>query len=125
MTNRKHGIISQNQGRLPFGGRGKGGLLAVATPLERGIMAFAVFGFGLSAFLYMYFVMASVAHVASRGALEHEVALLSAEVAKLETRYLSDSRVITESYAKARGFVSVSNAAYVERASRVTYVNAP
>jgi len=81
---------------------------------------FSVSAFILSVVLYMYFVMASVAHVAARGALEQDVALLSADVAQLESQYFAQSEGITEAFARAHGFVSISKSAYVERASLVT-----
>ncbi|MEK9176666.1 MAG: hypothetical protein AAB923_00025 [Patescibacteria group bacterium] len=120
MTRRKHILVSRDQERLPFSARGTGGILAHGTTGERLLLALSVTIFALSAILYMYSVMASVAHVASRGKLEQQGALLSADVAKLEARYLTSSQGITEAYARDHGFISITKSVYVERASLVT-----
>lgn len=117
MARRKF-LTSKDQGRLPFSPQG--GFLAYATGLERRLLAGAFSGLILASLLYVYFVMSSVAHVAARGSLSERSAGLSAEVASLETRYLSRAQGITEPYARAHGFVSAGSRGVVERASLVT-----
>lgn len=108
--------IIEGQARLPFG-EGQSGLLSYAHPLER--RAFFILGalLFLVCAVYMYFVMTSVMHVAGREEAAIQASRLSAEVARLESEYLSRTESITEPYAKTRGFVSISKRSFVEGAS--------
>ncbi len=114
--------IIEGQARLPFGEE-RSGLMSYAHPLERR----AFFAMGILLLLvsaaYMYFVMTSVMHVAGREDASIRASRLSADVARLESEYLSRTQSITEPYAKTRGFVSIAKRSFVEGSS-VSFNNA-
>ena len=120
-SRRKERAIPEGQEILPFrNGRG-GGILSYALPWERRFVA------GLSALfivfvaLYVYFVMASIVHVAARQELAGTFSSTKAAVSQLETEYLAKTQGITEAYATSVGFVPVSAQAFVERENTVTF----
>ena len=111
--------ILEGQESLPFRG-GRTGLFAYAHPLER--RTFFLFG-GLIAVLsvlYVYFVIASIMDVAAREEISQNATKTSAEVASLEAKYLAGTHAITESAAKDRGFVSIKDRSFVEKAASVS-----
>ena len=110
--------LSRSQAALPFGGgRGKRGVFSYASALETRLISSMFTLLIFAGVCYVYFVMASVAHVAQREEMSKEVTRTSAEVARLEASYLSASQKITESYARSLGFVSVSNKVFIEKTS--------
>ncbi len=111
--------ILEGQEALPFRGS-RTGLFAYAHPLER--RAFFLFG-GLIAVLsvlYVYFVIASIMDVAAREEISQSATKTSAQVAALEAKCLSETHAITESAARDRGFVSIKDRSFVERADSVS-----
>lgn len=74
--------------------------------------------------LYIYLVVASIAHVAARQSLETQIASQKATVAALETSYLAKTTSITEEYAHTLGFVTPQQKTFVERSS-LSLKNAP
>lgn len=102
---------------LPFRGGRAGGIWSYAGVLERRLLGTMVLLLLLSGFSYIYFVMTSVAHVAQREETAHKVASLSAEVARLESAYLTQSQTVTESYARTLGYVTPTSRTFVEKTS--------
>lgn len=125
MGKRRTFKISKEQKTLPFSGRrAQTGILSYASVLELRILFILSCLLFVSGVLYTYFVMASVAHVAEREEIGREVALTSAEVARLEATYLKNSQNITESYARSLGFVKAKNRIFIEKTSRTAIRNA-
>ena len=126
MGNLKHRMraIPEGQEALPFRNNQQGGIFAYAPLWERRLF------FGLSAAflvvtaLYIYFVMASIVHVAARQELAGKVASAKSALSTLETQYLSKSQAITEAYAHSAGFVSASRQSFVVRENTVTFHDA-
>lgn len=118
MRRNKKFILSTSQNALPFGrNRAKSGVFAYAGPFERRLLASVGAFLATVAVLYVYFVMASVAHVAEREEVSKNVAQISAEVARLEASYFTRSHAITESYARSLGFVNAKGRVFVEKTS--------
>jgi len=69
---------------------------------------------------YTYFVITSIAHVAARQELVGKVASLKSSVSELESKYLSKTSGITESYAHSLGYVTAKNETFVQRNIAVT-----
>ncbi|MBY0538968.1 hypothetical protein K2P56_00845 [Patescibacteria group bacterium] len=120
---RKIRQIMDGEVALPFRTK-DAGILSFITPIQQ--KAFFVSGilFVLLSVLYVYSVIASVMHVAAREELTFEATRLSSEVARLEAEYLSRTEGITESFARERGYTSISSRSFVERTSSVTFNNA-
>lgn len=118
MGRRRKYIFSKSQKTLPFSdSRSRSGALSYASLLERRLLMSAFAFMLIAGFSYVYFVMASVVHVATREEASKETARLSAEVARLEASYLARSQEMTESYARGRGFVATKNKIFVEKTS--------
>lgn len=108
-------FISLDQTELPFTKRD--GFWAAAHPLERKAVPVLAVCVLLCSAVYMYFVMTSVMDVAARETLSMQATKLSAEVASLEAQYLSRTNSITEAYARAHGFVSLSDRSFIQQAN--------
>ena len=65
------------------------------------------------AFLYGVFLLGAVAHAAGRTAAEREVGRLGAEVSRLESAYLTETKGLSLERAAAMGFVEPKNIATV------------
>lgn len=110
--------IHESQAQLPFR-REKGSLWSFVGVWEkRAIMGLGSLTILVSVF-YVYFVMASVMHVAEREELAVAASKLSGEVAKLENEYLKKTEGITESYALEKGFVEISKRSFITKTSNV------
>ena len=109
---------------LPFRRR-EAGVLSYATELERRIFFSAGAALAVLVVLYIYFVVASIAHVAARQELLSKISAAQAEVGTLETAYFKKTAGITESYAEELGFVTPSKNVFVERDAALTLQNAP
>lgn len=116
--------ISENQIALPFRA-GERGILALATPFERRIVGAVGVLLTLLVVLYIYLVVASIAHVAARQELAGKISVATVAVAKLETSYLAKTQAITETYARSIGFVPPARQAFVERNAALTLHDAP
>ena len=114
--------LSYLQKRLPFGDvlMPTVGIRAYLYPHERRFLAVLLFLLFVLSGLYVYFTMFSIAHIATREELGREIRMVSANAAHLEADYLARSESITESYARAAGFVTMSRQTFVERRSVVT-----
>ncbi|MES2014276.1 MAG: hypothetical protein V4437_00485 [Patescibacteria group bacterium] len=123
MTRNKITKISDSQAHLPFS-RKSGSIFAYARPLER--RAFFVSGIALLllSVLYIYFMFSSVVHVAALQELAHEATKTSAEVANLETAYLTQTQNFTEVYAHSNGYVAIRNPEFVRKSSVVSFQTA-
>lgn len=108
---------------LPFRTK-DAGILSFVTPIQQKALLVGGVLFVLLSVLYVYSVIASVMHVAAREELTFEATRLSSEVARLEAEYLSRTEGITESFARERGYTSISRRSFVERTSSVTFNNA-
>ena len=116
--------IPEGQEHLPFRGKGTG-VWSLSTRTERRILV-ALSALCVSVMLlYVYFLIASVAHVAARGELAGEARILDSRVASLEATYLSRSTEISESYARSVGFVPARSTSFVEKRAVVTLHTAP
>ena len=113
------------QVRLPFGGgTAKAiGAKAYVYPHERRFVAILGALLIILSGMYIYFVMFSIAHIATKEELSRHIRITSAAVAKLESEYLARSENITESYARAQGFVTASSQFFVEREQTFTLHN--
>ena len=111
--------IPEGQEHLPFQNR-QASILKYASPFERhALLAIGALMIALAG-MYSYWVMASVIHVAHRGETAKKMALMSADVAHLETAYLSVSDSVTEARARELGFVTPMSRSFVERDQMVT-----
>ena len=111
--------IPEGQERLPFQGKNQGGIWAYAYPFERR-SAFTVGSLlVLLSVLYIYFMISSVVHVAARQELTRAETKTAAEVAELETAYLSRTESITDSYAHSLGYVAIADRTFVSKPARV------
>ncbi|MBP9832018.1 MAG: hypothetical protein KBC74_00630 [Candidatus Pacebacteria bacterium] len=115
--NRNTKKVSEHQGSLPFSRNTRSGILAYANVFERRTVVVFGVAFLLLSVLYIYFMISSVVHVAARQELVRSASRASAEVATLETAYLSKTQTITEPYARSLGFVSVRDRSFVSKAS--------
>lgn len=117
--------IPEGQEQLPFKSAARRGILSYAFLWERRLVSVLSALFLAFAALYVYFVMTSIVHVAARQELAAKVAVTKAAVSKLETRYLSETERVTESYARSIGFVTAPHKTFVERGRAVTLHDAP
>ncbi len=108
---------------LPFRGN-DAGILSYATPFQRRAGFFGIIVLLLLSAVYLYGVISSVMHVAAREELSFEIKRLSSDVARLEAEYLTRTDGITESFARERGYVAVSDRSFVERTEGITFNNA-
>ena len=115
--------IPDTQDVLPF--RRSEGIFAEANLLERRMLWFVGVSLTILVVLYIYFVVASIAHVAAQQQLLGTISKEKAQVAVLETSYFSKTEGITESYARSLGFVPPARKDYVERNTALTIKNAP
>lgn len=111
--------IFSGQTPLPFNAK-RGGVWAAGSPFERQSVVVLSGILFLIVLVYVYSIMTSVMHVAAREELSIEATRLSAEVAALEAEYLSRTRSITETYARAKGFVALSDRSFVEKVSALS-----
>jgi len=112
---RKKNNISVFQAYLPFKSRIPSRQVAVSLQLEKSLLFAVGVLLILLAFLYSYFVMASVSHVVMREDVQYETEKLSGSVARLEQKYLATSIHITEAMALSSGFERISKQTFVER----------
>lgn len=115
--NRNTKKVSEHQGSLPFSRNTNSGILAYAHPFERRTVVVFGAAFLILSVLYIYFMISSVVHVAARQELVRSASRASAEVATLETAYLSKTQTLTEPYARSLGFVSVRDRSFVSKGS--------
>jgi type II secretory pathway component PulM len=107
--------IPEGQERLPLYGKNRSGIWAYAHPRERQIGFISASLLLLLSVLYIYFMISSVVHVAARQELARAERKTSAEVAELETKYLTKTESITDSYARSLGYVAISERSFVEK----------
>ncbi|MDO8523874.1 MAG: hypothetical protein Q7R74_01445 [bacterium] len=117
--------IPEGQEQLPFKSAARRGIFSYAFLWERRLVSVLGASFLVFVLLYVYFVMASIVHVVARQELAAKVVVTKAAVSKLETRYLSETERVTESYARSIGFVAASHKIFVERGRAVTLHDAP
>ena len=120
---RRNASISRDQNALPFRRKGRKGVLAYALPWERRLLGFLLLAFFLTVALYVYFVIASIFHVADRQELMSRITATKAAVSVLETAYLAKTEGITESYAIGEGYVENPKQIFVERDTAVSIRN--
>ncbi len=95
-------------------------ITAFATDTQRNVALVGVIALAVLVMVYLYGVISSVMYVAGREELSREVTRMSSEVATLESEYLTRTQGITESFARERGFVAITERSFVERASGVS-----
>lgn len=116
----KKKLISYAQGQLAFRGTPT---RAIAVPFlleRRMVLGLGVVAVCLSV-IYGYCVAMSVAEVGARAQALKNMRSLSAEVATLESQYLSQTRGITEEYARSLGYVAPTDKTFVARQNVVSY----
>lgn len=107
--------ISLDQRMLPFKAVGRNGILAYALPWERRLVAGIVASLIALSVLYVYFVIASIVHVAAMQSLMGQVTDAKNAVSQLETSYFAKSDTITEQYAESLGYVAAGDTAFVSQ----------
>lgn len=107
--------ISLDQRVLPFKAAGRSGILAYALPWERRLIAGIAASLVTLSILYVYFVIASIVHVAAMQNLMGQVTDAKNAVSQLETTYFAKSNIITEQYAESLGYVATANTAFVSQ----------
>ncbi len=115
--------VPENQRALPFR-RDTSGVLAYANRTERRLLMTIAACFMVASALYVYAVMSSVVRVAHITELNAKTAQLEADVAELETMYLSRTEKITVAYASRLGYVHKSSRSFIERSNTLT-LNTP
>ena len=105
---------------LPFRSA-QAGVLSYMLPLQRTAAIWGSVLLLVVSIIYVYGVISSVMHVASREEIAIQITKASSEVGRLEAEYLARTDGITESFAKEKGYVAISERSFVEQVSGVTY----
>ena len=111
--------ISYAQKQLPFSGAAR----PLIEPLrrERMIVLLSLGALFVTALVYGYCVVGSIAQVSLRESARTELKALTAERAELEGTFLEKTRGITLEYARTLGYQEAKEKVFVTRPSVLSY----